>query len=326
MSFLAAFIYRQFIDEPPVPTASFNGKTIIVTGASSGLGLEACRWMVQLGASQVILACRNIDKANAAVKDIQATTSCPPDTLQVWHLDLSSYASVQAFSDKVKAELPRLDVLVANAGLGTRTFRMTEDNEETITTNVVSMALLAFLLHPKLRETAAKHDTQTHITVTGSELYEIAKFTERKAPAGELFATLNDKNAANMSDRYNVSKLLAIFIVKQMAALSPVARSGVIVNCVAPGFCHSDLHREHDSLIVRLAIKLLARRTEVGARTLVHGASVGPESHGQYVPDCRITPTAGLTKGEAGAELQGRVWAELERKLEAVRLGVTSLA
>jgi hypothetical protein len=73
-------------------------------------------------------------------------------------------------------------------------------------------------------------------------------------------------------------------------------------------------------------MKILARPTEVGARTLVHGASVGPESHGQYVPDCKITPTAGLAKGQAGAELQNRVWVELKQKLEAVRLGVTSLS
>ena len=235
MSFLAAFIYRQFIYEPPVPTASFEGKTAIVTGASSGLGLEACRWMIRLGASQVILACRNLDKGNVGKKDIEATTSCSSSRLQVWHLDMSSYASVQAFSDRVKADLPCVDVLVANAGLATQNFRMTEDNEETINTNVISTSLLAFLLHPKLRETAVKHKTQTHLTVTSSELYEVAKFKERSALAGQIFATLNDQKSANMSDRYNVSKLLEMFVVKQMAALSPLNSRKVIINCVAPG-------------------------------------------------------------------------------------------
>ncbi len=77
---------------------------------------------------------------------------------------------------------------------------------------------------------------------------------------------------------------------------------------------------------MRVIIKILARRTEVGARTLVHGASVGSESHGQYVPDCKITPTAGLTKGKVGAELQDRVWVELKQKLENIQPGVTSLS
>lgn len=236
MAFFAAFIDRQFIhNTPPVPTASFKGKTAIVTGSSSGLGLEACRWMVRLGASQVILACRNVEKAKAAAKDIQTTTSCSSDTLQVWHLDLSSYASVLAFSDRVKVELPRLDVLIANAGLGTAKFRMTEDNEEQITTNVVSTTLLAFLLHPKLHEAAVKYETHTHLTVTSSELYEMAKFKERKAPSGQIFETLSDESKANMGDRYNVSKLIQVFVIKQMAAMFPLSSSKVIVNCVAPG-------------------------------------------------------------------------------------------
>lgn len=235
MSFFAAFIYRQFIHYPPVPTASFNGKTAIVTGSNVGLGKEACRWLVQLGASQVILACRNVEKGKTAALEIQATTSCSPDTLKVWHLDMSSYASVQAFADKAKAELPRLDALILNAGIGTLKFRMTEDNEETITTNVVSLTLLALLLHPKLCETAAKYNTQTHLTVTASELYEVAKFKERNALPGQLFATLADEHKSNMGERYHVSKLMEVFVIKQMAAMSPLKTSNVIINCVAPG-------------------------------------------------------------------------------------------
>lgn len=57
----------------------------------------------------------------------------------------------------------------------------------------------------------------------------------------------------------------------------------------------------------------------------MHGASAGPESHGQYVPDCRITVTGGLTKGKAGIELQDRVWDELKVKLEGINPGVTSI-
>ena len=235
MSFLAAFIHRQFIYTPPVPTASFKGKTVIVTGSNVGLGKEACRWMVRLGASQVIIACRNIEKGEAAAEDIQKSTSCPPNILQVWQLDMNSYDSIQAFASRAKAELPRLDVLIANAGLGTRTFRMAGDNEETINTNVVSLFLHAFLLLPQLHETAVKFQTQTHLTVTASELYEVAKFKESKAPAGQLFATLNDEKKANMSDRYNVSKLMEILVIKQMAAMFPLDPRKVIMNTVAPG-------------------------------------------------------------------------------------------
>lgn len=196
MSFLIAFFHRQFFSEPPVQTTSFQGKTIIITGSNVGLGLEASRRMIELGAAKVILACRNVEKGKAAVIDIKTTTSCPADRLEVWQLNLSSYASVRAFADRVKTELPRLDAVNGNAGIGTRTFPMTEDNEESITTNVVSLFLLAFLLHPKLCETAAKFNAQTHFSVTASELYEVAKFKESKVPNGQIFDTLNDKKTA----------------------------------------------------------------------------------------------------------------------------------
>lgn len=71
--------------------------------------------------------------------------------------------------------------------------------------------------------------------------------------------------------------------------------------------------------------KMFARTSEVGSRTLVHGASAGPESHGQYVPDCKITPTEGLCKGRAGVELQNRIWLELKDKLERIHTGVTKI-
>ena len=89
-------------------------------------------------------------------------------------------------------------------------------------------------------------------------------------------------------------------------------------------FCHSSLAREvAESLAFRLFAAAAARPTEVGARTLVHGASAGPESHGQYVPDCKIAAVKGLASDSA---LQGRVWKELRSKLEGIRPGITSLS
>ena len=91
-------------------------------------------------------------------------------------------------------------------------------------------------------------------------------------------------------------------------------------------FCDTELPREANARVVRIFKWLFARTCEVGSRTLVYGASAGPKSHGQYVPDTKITPTLGLCKGQAGAELQERIWVELREKLEAIRPGVTSLS
>jgi hypothetical protein len=68
-----------------------------------------------------------------------------------------------------------------------------EDNEENITTNVVSLFLLGFMLHPKLRETALEYKTQTLFTITAWALHEFAEFRERNALEDQIFATLNIK-------------------------------------------------------------------------------------------------------------------------------------
>jgi NAD(P)-dependent dehydrogenase (short-subunit alcohol dehydrogenase family) len=232
---LFTFFRRHLIDTLPVQTVSFAGKTAIVTGSNVGLGQEAARYMASHGAARIILAVRNLEKGKVAAAEVQAATGCSPNILEVWKLDMSSYASVQDFAEKAKIELPRLDVLYGNAGIATTTFKVAENNEETITTNVVSLFLLGFMLHPKLRKTALEHKTQTHFTITASALYEFVKFKERNVPEGQIFATINDKTKAVMSERYALSKLLEVFIVKQMAIESPLNDSNVIVNCVCPG-------------------------------------------------------------------------------------------
>lgn len=234
MVFIFEWLHSQLMVTPPKPSASFAGKTIIVTGSNTGLGKEACRWIVQLGASKIIIACRNIEKGKAAAKDIQSTTSCSANVLEVWELDLSSYPSVKAFADRAKSELARLDALLLNAGVTVRTFRIFNGNEETINTNVISCALLAFLLYPKLRETATRFNTQPHLSVTVSEMHELAKFKERNAPPGQLFAALAEEKNFNANDRYMTSKLLEILFVKQMAVVCPL-KNNVIINAINPG-------------------------------------------------------------------------------------------
>ncbi|KAK3711593.1 hypothetical protein LTR37_009584 [Vermiconidia calcicola] len=248
------------------------------------------------------MACRNIEKGNAAMEEIRSSTSCPPETLEVWHLDMSSYASVQSFAEKANSTLHRIDAVVANAGIAAFDFRLVEGNEETITCNVVSTILLGLLLQPKLRETAKLHKTQAHFTITGSDLYAMAKFKESQGPPGRVLSNLNDKAKSDLADRYNVSKLLVVLMVRQMAAMSPLESNDVIMNTVGPG----------------------ARKTEVGARVLVHGAGAGADSHGKYLPDGKVRTLGALAKGRKGTELQELVWKELKDKLEDIRPGIMS--
>lgn len=90
--------------------------------------------------------------------------------------------------------------------------------------------------------------------------------------------------------------------------------------------CQSELTREFSNAIVRLVQKIIGRTAEVGSRTIVYGASCKGESHGQYVPDCKIDMPRGICHGENAGEIQSRVWEELKGKLEAIQPGVTTLS
>jgi NAD(P)-dependent dehydrogenase (short-subunit alcohol dehydrogenase family) len=233
-----SFLYSQLFVTPPKPTARVDGKTVIVTGSNVGLGKEAARHFASLGASTLIIAVRSLEKGNAAKADIESTTKISKDVIQVWQLDLSSYESVKEFAKRVEG-LPRVDIVVENAAIATEEWRTAEDNEATITVNVVSTFLLALLILPKLKQTASKFNVRPMLTIVSSEVHGWAKFKERDAPEGKIFEQLNDKSKADMGDRYMVSKLLEVLAIRAIVERNPAESYPVTINTVNPGLCHS---------------------------------------------------------------------------------------
>jgi NAD(P)-dependent dehydrogenase (short-subunit alcohol dehydrogenase family) len=104
-----------------------TGKVIIVTGANSGIGYEAAKEFARKGA-QTILACRSMEKAQAAFDQIQ--TEIPDAPAEIMMLDLASLESVRKFTDQFKAQYERLDVLLNNAGIMMVPYGVTQDGFE----------------------------------------------------------------------------------------------------------------------------------------------------------------------------------------------------
>lgn len=297
-----SFLYDQLFLTLPYPTADHSGQTIIVTGANVGLGLEAARHFTRLNADKVVLGVRNLENGEAAKKSIEEATK-RTGVVEVWQLDLTSYESTKSFVKRADS-LKRLDTVVENAGIATREYRVAEDNEATITTNVVSTYLLGLMILPKLRETGTKFNITPHLVIVSSEVHVRTSLPERSRP--NIFKTLNDKETANMADRYaevlsdflklahicryNVSKLLEVLYTRELAARTKESgKPEVIINYLNPGLCHSSLAREIEGWGFYFLKALLARSTEHGSRTLVHAAEAGPETHGQYLSNCCIS-------------------------------------
>ncbi|KAK8077926.1 nad -binding protein [Apiospora saccharicola] len=274
----------------PVPSKDFSGHTIIVTGSNQGIGLEAARHFVRLKAAKVILAVRTVSKGEEAKRSIEASTG-RQGAVEVWPLDLCSYASVQAFAERATTSLDRLDALVSNAGINISAFELAEDNESITTVNFVSTFLLAILLLPKLRETSLNHNKDAVLTFVGSFLHLVAKLEERKAP--NILEACADPKATDMSDRYNTSKLMELLATRELAdQLTRSAKPGnIFASIVNPGSVRTNINR-NQPLFVRavmfVVLLIVGRPVEVGARAVVYPCEAEQESHGQYLDNCQV--------------------------------------
>jgi NAD(P)-dependent dehydrogenase (short-subunit alcohol dehydrogenase family) len=172
-------VYTQLFFRPPVPVADFTGKTIIITGANTGIGKEAVKHFVRLNASKVIATARSDTKCVSSLAEVEKSTE-RPGVVEFWTLDYSSYDSVKAFCKRAET-LKRVDAAVLNAGLGIGHFEKFEGDESSVVVNVISTTLLMLLLLPILRQSATKWGIVPTLSVTGSAYYSIAKFPERSA-------------------------------------------------------------------------------------------------------------------------------------------------
>lgn len=315
---MSSFFYSQLFVKPAYPTRMLNGQTVIVTGSNTGLGKEAARHFARLGAAKLILAVRNTKAGEAAKADIEQTTQCAPGTVEVWPLDLGDYASVKAFASRASRELERVDVLCENAGIAAGERRMVAGHESHITVNVISTFLLALLMLPKLKETAKKFGVRPRLTVVASEVHAWAKFPEREEP--NILAAL-DANE-DLGERYQVSKLLEVLVIRQIA---PRIKGGVVLNMLNPGLCHSELSRDA-GLGLAVMKFFLARSTEVGSRTLVAAGLAGEESHGKYMSDAVVADQSlsAFVRSDDGDRAGKKVWKELGDILDQIEPGVTS--
>ncbi|KAI1477296.1 putative short-chain dehydrogenase/reductase family protein [Daldinia eschscholtzii] len=314
--FVMRWLWGQLFCTVPMPNASFKGQTVIITGSNQGLGYEAARHIIKLGASKLIMAVRSIEKGEAAKLSLEKSTGCDSEVIEVWPIDLCSYESVKAFAERATRELERVDVLLENAGVNRFYWDWAEDNEMNLTVNVVSTFLLAFLMLPKLKETATRFNTQPRLTIVTSDTHYFVDFPEKDAPEG-IFKYMNDREKFDTRSRYPTSKLMEVFVVREMAARRPIDSYPVIINLVNPGLCKSELVRDAN-LVARTINGIIGKTAEEGSRNLVNGACAGPETHGQYLDFCRITRPATVVVGPQGPQTQKRVWDEVMAKLDAI--------
>jgi NAD(P)-dependent dehydrogenase (short-subunit alcohol dehydrogenase family) len=193
------------------------GKTVVVTGASSGIGKQTAMELAARGAA-VVLVCRSRERGEAAMADIKART--PDADLRLFLADLGVQAQVRRVASELLVALPRIDVLVNNAGTLMGRRQLTADGHETtFAVNHLAYFLLTKLLLPRLEASAP------------ARIINVASAMHRW---GHLdFDDLMYERRYNMGGAYSRSKLANVLFTRELARRLEGKR--VVANCLHPG-------------------------------------------------------------------------------------------
>jgi retinol dehydrogenase 12 len=266
-----------------------TGKAILVTGATSGIGLEAARALARLGA-RIVVGARDPVRGQRVVDAIVRGGG----EAELLLVDLASFASTREAAARAAARLPALDVLVNNAGTARRERRLTADGHEvTWQTNFLGPFLLTRLLLPSLR--AAERPRVVNVA---SEAHRSGRVA---------FADLELERGWSTYRAYANTKLANVLFTRELARREP----GIAVDAVHPGVIATNIWEPAPAWAVAIG-RMLMRRPASGARPVVRLASA-PELDGvtgRYFKRFREVAPSTAAQSDADAK---RLWDVSER-------------
>ncbi|KAI3453724.1 hypothetical protein Pfo_010387 [Paulownia fortunei] len=278
-----------------------SGLTAIVTGASSGIGMETTRVLVLCGV-HVIMAVRNVDSGKKVKETI--IKEIPNAKIDVMELDLGSFASVRKFaSEYISLALP-LNLLINNAGVMAPPFMLSQDNIELqFATNHLGHFLLTNLLLDNMKKTACESQKEGRIVNVSSEGH---RYVYRE---GIRLDKINDSSSYISVLAYGQSKLANILHANELARRLKEERVEITANSLHPGAIATNLLRHHGFIegVVNWVGKYFLKNIPQGAATTCYVA-LHPHVKGvsgEYFADSNIAKPSSLS---SDAELAKKLW------------------
>lgn len=205
-------------------------KIAIITGADGGMGQEHTR-TVSMAGFEVIMACRNVKKAEAVCRRIKGETG---GNIHVLQLDLASVASIFTFVEEVKQRFAHVDLLLNNAGTLLHQSDQTVDGiERTVGVNYLGHYLLTRLLLPLIPD--------------GSRIVNMVSLTIRFGKLNHDIFTPVDPQKFNRFTTYSDSKLALLYFTLDLA--EELKSRNILVNCADPGIVSTNIIRQGNKVV-----------------------------------------------------------------------------
>ena len=252
-----------------------SGRTAVVTGANSGLGLVTARELARAGAS-VVLACRNLEKGERALAELR--DAVPGAQARLAELDLADLASVRAFAQRLAGEQDSLDLLINNAGVMAPPRRTTADGfESQFGTNHLGHFALTGLLLDLLGAGSAPR-----VVTLSSSAHRMGWLK---------FDDLQREHHYNNWLAYGQSKLANLMFCFELQRRATAAGSPLRSLAAHPGYAATNLQfagpaRLYEKVPMMLANKLYAQSADMGALPTLYAATVADLPGGTFIgPD-----------------------------------------
>lgn len=256
---------------------SLEGKTILVTGANSGIGYQAALEFARHGA-HVLLGCRSAEKGEGAMQRLRS--EAPGAVTAVANLDMASLQSVRLFAERFLAEDRTLDVLVNNAGVMALPSRELTENgfERQFGTNHLGHFALTGLLLPALQKAKAPR------------VVTVASLAHRN---GKMeWDDLQGERSYVPWTAYNQSKLANILFARELQRRADAAHWPLLSIAVHPGVARTQIFQNGPGTaslkakVLQLFAPLLTQDDAMGALPTEYAATSSAVQRGQYIgPD-----------------------------------------
>ncbi len=283
-------------------TNGMNGKVVLITGGTSGIGKAAAVDLAGMGA-EVVITGRSAERGREAVEEIKGRSAS--DDVSLLLADLSVQAEVRRLAEEFRASHDRLDVLVNNAGVVNQKRSETADGiESTLALNHLAPFLLTELLMDLLKGSAP-----SRIITTASEAERWGRMN---------FDDLQSRKRYGAFPVYGMTKLANIMFTMELA--EKLEGTGVTATCFHPGAVSTNFGSGNGGLgsILFNAFKPFMRSPEKGAETLVHLAS-SPDVEGmtgKYLSDLKLITAKSVAYD---AEARRKLW-EASEKLTGTKV------